>query len=162
VWRDDGRGTMVNRNDSSGWSSNGVVLWLGRRQNRDVIEWWGEWPWFRWSVYSSGGWESGGPGRVTCCSSAASMVQFWLKRGGDGMKLCRKMKRRQQVHLGSMGRKRDMVRWCGNVGRRRGGTGAGKWRRWHQLGWRESYWTEKWRKFTRSIQLLQMDGEDLK
>jgi hypothetical protein len=44
MWRDDGRGTTVNRNDSSGWSSNGVVLWLGRRQNRDVIEWWGECP----------------------------------------------------------------------------------------------------------------------
>jgi hypothetical protein len=28
--------------DSGGWSSDGVVLWLGRRQNSDAIEWWGE------------------------------------------------------------------------------------------------------------------------
>jgi hypothetical protein len=25
-------------NDGGGWSSNGVVLWLGRRQNRDAVE----------------------------------------------------------------------------------------------------------------------------
>jgi hypothetical protein len=53
---------------------------------------------------------------VTCCSSADSMVQFRLKRGGDEMKHCRKMKRRQRAHLGSMGRKRDTVRQCGDVG----------------------------------------------
>jgi hypothetical protein len=44
VWRDDGRGTTVNRNDDGGWSSDGVVVWLVRRKNRDVIELWGEWP----------------------------------------------------------------------------------------------------------------------
>jgi hypothetical protein len=44
VWRDDGHGTTVNRNDDGGWSSDGVVVWLVRRQNRDVIELWGEWP----------------------------------------------------------------------------------------------------------------------
>jgi hypothetical protein len=26
-------------NDSGGWSSDDVMLWLGRRQNGDVIEW---------------------------------------------------------------------------------------------------------------------------
>jgi hypothetical protein len=41
VWRDDGRGTMVKGNDGGGWSSDGVVLWLQRSQNGDVIEWWG-------------------------------------------------------------------------------------------------------------------------
>jgi hypothetical protein len=35
---------MVKGNDDGGSSSNGVVLWLGRRQNGDVIEWWGGWP----------------------------------------------------------------------------------------------------------------------
>jgi hypothetical protein len=38
VW-DDGE-----KNDDGGWSSDDVVLWLGRRQNGDAIEWWGEWP----------------------------------------------------------------------------------------------------------------------
>jgi hypothetical protein len=32
----------------SGWSSDGVALWLGRRQNGDVVESWGEWPKLRW------------------------------------------------------------------------------------------------------------------
>jgi hypothetical protein len=55
VWRDDGRGTAVKGNGDDGWSSNGVVLWLGRRQNGDMVEWWGEWPRMRCPVYSSGG-----------------------------------------------------------------------------------------------------------
>jgi hypothetical protein len=42
VWRDDRCGSMVKRNDDGRWSSNGVVLYLVRRQNKDVIEWWGE------------------------------------------------------------------------------------------------------------------------
>jgi hypothetical protein len=41
-WRDDGRGTAMKENDGGGWSSDDMMLWLGRRQNRDVIEWWGE------------------------------------------------------------------------------------------------------------------------
>jgi hypothetical protein len=41
VRRDDGSETVVKENDD-GWSSDGVVLWLGRRQNRDAVEWWGE------------------------------------------------------------------------------------------------------------------------
>jgi hypothetical protein len=45
--RDDGHGTMVKRNDGGRWSFNGVVLWLGRRQIRDAVEWWGEWPMLR-------------------------------------------------------------------------------------------------------------------
>jgi hypothetical protein len=31
VRRDDGRGTVVKENDGGGWSSDGVVLWLGRQ-----------------------------------------------------------------------------------------------------------------------------------
>jgi hypothetical protein len=38
VWRDDGRETAVKGNDSDGWSSDGMVVWLGRRQNRDATE----------------------------------------------------------------------------------------------------------------------------
>jgi hypothetical protein len=38
VWRDDGRETAAKGNGSGGWSSNDVVLWLGRRQNGDVVE----------------------------------------------------------------------------------------------------------------------------
>jgi hypothetical protein len=33
VQRDNGHETMVKGNDSGGWSSNDVVLWLGRRKN---------------------------------------------------------------------------------------------------------------------------------
>jgi hypothetical protein len=45
------------------------------------------------------------------------------------MKLYRKIKQRQLAHLGSMGRKRGMVRRCGDVGQWGRGTGEGKWRR---------------------------------
>jgi hypothetical protein len=34
VRRDDRRGTEVKGNDGDGWSSDGVVLWLGRRQKK--------------------------------------------------------------------------------------------------------------------------------
>jgi hypothetical protein len=63
-----------------------------------------------------------------------SMLQFWLERGGDGMKCCQKIKWRQRTHLGSMGRKRDMVQRRGDIGRRRGITEEGKGRRRRQLG----------------------------
>jgi hypothetical protein len=42
LWRDGGRGTAVKGNDDDEWSSDGVVLCLGRMQNVDVVEWWGE------------------------------------------------------------------------------------------------------------------------
>jgi hypothetical protein len=60
---------------------------------------------------------------------ADSIFQFWLKRGGDGIKYYRKMKRRQRAHLGSMGRKRDMTQWCDEVGQWRGDTEEGKGRK---------------------------------
>jgi hypothetical protein len=66
VQKNDGHGTMVKENDGGKWSSDGVVLWLGRRQNRDVVEWWGEWPMFRLAFYNNGGWQSGCQGRVAC------------------------------------------------------------------------------------------------
>jgi hypothetical protein len=37
--RDDGCGMTVKANDNDGWSSDGVVLWLDMRQNRDTVEW---------------------------------------------------------------------------------------------------------------------------
>jgi hypothetical protein len=43
AWRNDVCGTTIKGNNGDGWNSDGVVLWLGRRQNRDVVEWWGEW-----------------------------------------------------------------------------------------------------------------------
>jgi hypothetical protein len=122
-------GTRVKGNDGCGWIYDGVVLWLGRRQNGDTIEWCEEWSRLRWSFYNSGWWESDSPGRVACCGGADSMLQFWLETGGVEMKHCRKMKRRQRSHLGSMRRKRDMMWWYDNIGRRRGGTGEGKGRR---------------------------------
>jgi hypothetical protein len=43
VWREDGRETAVKENDSDMWSSDGLVLWLGSKQNGDAVEWWREW-----------------------------------------------------------------------------------------------------------------------
>jgi hypothetical protein len=82
VWRDDRCGAVVKGNDDGGWSSEGVVLWLGRRQNGDAVEWWREWPRLRWPYYSSREWESGYPGRVVGGGGADLMLQFWLERGG--------------------------------------------------------------------------------
>jgi hypothetical protein len=36
VRRNDGHGTVVKENDGDKWSSDDVVLWLRRRQNREV------------------------------------------------------------------------------------------------------------------------------
>jgi hypothetical protein len=30
--------TIMKGNDGGGWSYDGVVLWVGRRQNEDVVE----------------------------------------------------------------------------------------------------------------------------
>jgi hypothetical protein len=38
VWREDGRETAVKENDSDMWSSDGLVLWLGSKQNGDAVE----------------------------------------------------------------------------------------------------------------------------
>jgi hypothetical protein len=62
-----------------------------------------------------------------------SMLQFQFKRGDDEMKSCWKMKRRQRTRLGSMENKHDTAQLCGNVGRRRGGTGEGIGRRYMQV-----------------------------
>jgi hypothetical protein len=75
-----------------------------------------------------------GPRRVACGAGADSMLQFWLKMGGNGTKRYQKMKRRQGACLGSMGRKRDPARHRDDVDRRRGGTGEGKGRRRRQSG----------------------------
>jgi hypothetical protein len=56
VWRDNVCETVIKMNDDDEWSSDWVILWLERRQNRDVFEWWGEWPKLIWHFYSSGGW----------------------------------------------------------------------------------------------------------
>jgi hypothetical protein len=39
VRRNDEHGMTVKENNDDGWNSDVVVLWLGRRQNGDVIEW---------------------------------------------------------------------------------------------------------------------------
>jgi hypothetical protein len=36
--RDDKHGTAVKGNESGGWSSDVMVLWLERMQNEDVVE----------------------------------------------------------------------------------------------------------------------------
>jgi hypothetical protein len=67
---------MVKGNDGDGWSFDGVLLWLERRQNGSMVEWWREWPRLRRSFYSSEGWESDGPGRVAYGGGADSVLQF--------------------------------------------------------------------------------------
>jgi hypothetical protein len=84
-----------------------------------------------------------GSGRVACGGGTNLMLQLRLERGDDKIKHYRKMNWRQRAHLGSMGRKRDMVRRRDDVGRRRGGTEKDKGRRRRQLGSRESYSAEK-------------------
>jgi hypothetical protein len=76
--------------------------------------------------YSSRVWESCGPRRLSCNGDAGSMLEFWLKRGGDGTKRCRKMKRMQQAYLGLMRRKCNTAQRRDDVDRRRGGTREGK------------------------------------
>jgi hypothetical protein len=38
VRKDDGHERVVKRNDSGKWSFDGIVLWLGGRQNGDVVK----------------------------------------------------------------------------------------------------------------------------
>jgi hypothetical protein len=73
VWRDDGRGTIVKGNDSDGWSSDVMVLWLESRTVR------GGWP----AVMV----------QIQCFD--------FDSRGCDKIKHCQKIKRRQRAHLGS-------------------------------------------------------------
>jgi hypothetical protein len=40
------------------------------------------------TFFSIEGWELGSPGRVASSGGADSMLQFRLKRGGDGTKRC--------------------------------------------------------------------------
>jgi hypothetical protein len=99
-----------------------VVLWLERRQNKDVVEWWGEWPRLRRSFYRNRGWESSVPERVACGGGADSMLQFQLERGRDGTKHSQNMNQRQRARLDSMGRKHDTVQRRDDIGRKRGNT----------------------------------------
>jgi hypothetical protein len=55
-----------------------------------------------------------------------SMLQFTLELGGNGMKRCQKMRRRQQSRLCLMKRKRNTTRRCDDVDRRRGSTEEGE------------------------------------
>jgi hypothetical protein len=57
------------------------------------------------------------------------MFQFWLERGDDETKHCKKIKQRQRARLGSIRRKRGKERRRDDVGWRRGGTMVGKGRR---------------------------------
>jgi hypothetical protein len=81
VWRDDESETTMKGSDGSGWSSDSVVFWLGRRQNRDTIEWLGEWPMLRWPFYNSGWWMLGYLRRVPGDGGANSMLWFRFERG---------------------------------------------------------------------------------
>jgi hypothetical protein len=73
-------------------------------------------------------------GRVADDGGADSILRFQLKRGSDETKRYRKMKRGQRAHLGSMEKKRDMMRRCGDIDQRRGSIRKGKGRRQCQLG----------------------------
>jgi hypothetical protein len=75
---DDECKTAVKRNNDGRWNSDGIVLWLGRRQDKDTVEWWIEWSRLRWSFYSTRGWESRGPERVAYSGGANLILQFQL------------------------------------------------------------------------------------
>jgi hypothetical protein len=59
--------------------------------------------------YSSEGWELSGPRRIAYDGGADSLLQFQFKRGDNGTKCYRKIKRRQRARLGSMARKHNMA-----------------------------------------------------
>jgi hypothetical protein len=99
--RDNRCRTTVKENNGGGWTSDGVFLWLGRRQNENVVEWWREWPIFRWFFYSSGGWELDSLRRVAGDGMQIQCFNFGSRRETTG-KHCWKMKQRQQAHHGSM------------------------------------------------------------
>jgi hypothetical protein len=67
----------------------------------------------------------------------------------------------QRVHLDYMGKKRDIMRWCDDISRRRGGTREGK-------GVDNISWTDvnlnrpKMEKIHTVDSLARKDGEDLK
>jgi hypothetical protein len=54
------------------------------RQNRDVVEWWREWPRLRWHFYSSVEWESCGSERVADSGGVDSILRFRPERGYMG------------------------------------------------------------------------------
>jgi hypothetical protein len=33
---------MLRENDDDGWSSDGVMFWLERKQNKEMVKWWGQ------------------------------------------------------------------------------------------------------------------------
>jgi hypothetical protein len=72
--------------------------------------------------YSSGAWESNSLGSVADGGGADSMPRFWLEKGGDGTKCCRKMKWRQRSHFDFMRMNHDMARLRDDINRRRCGT----------------------------------------
>jgi hypothetical protein len=90
------------------------------------------------AFYNSGGWESSNLRWVADSGGADSILRFCLEGEGDGMKRCRRIKRRQRACLGSMGRKCYTTQWHGDVSRRKDSTGEGEWMRRCQLGRRKS------------------------
>jgi hypothetical protein len=143
VRRNDRYETTVKGNDNGGWTSDGVILWLERRQNGDAGGWWGRVAniemifLYQWRVRVG---QSGEGSLRWCCGFNASAS---IRGEATGQSVARKMNRRQRAHLGSMGRKRDMMRQCDDVGRRRGRSEEGKGRRRRHLGWPGFYWTKK-------------------
>jgi hypothetical protein len=144
--RDDGRETSVKGNDDSGWSSDGVVLWLERRQNEDTIEWLGEW--LSWDDL------------FIALESASRAVRegnlrWWC--GFNPLVSAQEVRRRDKA-LSEDKAEAASSSWLNrkeawhkmqrrdDVSQRRDGTGKGKGRRRCQLGWRESYGGQKIKK----------------
>jgi hypothetical protein len=111
------------------------------------------------TFYISEWWESSGMERVVGSGGADSILIFQLKRGGNGTKYCRKLNRRQRAHLSSIGKKHDrmMTLARGEVppGRGKGGDDTSQ----AKVNLTEP---KNKKKFTRSIQQIQMNGEELK
>jgi hypothetical protein len=91
----------------------------------------------------------------------AAVFQFWLERGGDGMKYCQKIKQRQRARLGSIGRKCDTAQQRGDMDREVA-PGSEREETTPVVLTRILLSRKMKKKSTWLIQLLQMDGEYLK
>jgi hypothetical protein len=119
----------------SGLSSNGVALWLERRQNGDAVEWWGEW--VGWRFYSSRWWKLGDPERVADDGGANSI--FWFFRGeATGWSVAERWSGGSELVSAPW---EISMTWHDGVAMSNAGDAAPgrKWMRWCQLGWHKSY-----------------------
>jgi hypothetical protein len=162
MWRDDERKTTVKENDDGEWSSEGVVLWLVRRQNGDAVEWWWEWLKLRWLFL----WVQGGSRTVR---RGWSTTVVWIQC----FSFCSREEMWGQIVVGRWSRGNELVlaQLEGNVTRcggvttsTRGDATLGRKKGGNDVSWADANLTrsKNEKKSTQLIELVQMDGGDLK